>query len=283
MPDEYLEKIPELRKEADTPQDAGLMNWTALTAIPVAKNTREFLILIAVAFVVVGGAELLIRLSQIPSYIVPLPSAVFSALVSSMPLMLPHIGTTLQELLIGYFIGSLIGIVLAGVITQFPFIEKVITPYVIVLVTTPMLALVPLLVLRLGFGLEPRIVAVALAVGPMVMINSATGFRRTDLGKIALARSYGASTLQIFRTIRFPIALPMIIVGLMVGGIFGLLTAIGAEMLGGQSGLGTRLVYYSSLARMENFFATILIIAFIGILMYVIFFFIGKRWASWEA
>jgi NitT/TauT family transport system permease protein len=117
----------------------------------------------------------------------------------------------------------------------------------------------------------------------MVMINSATGFRRTDLGKIALARSYGASTLQIFRTIRFPIALPMIFVGLMVGGIFGLLTAIGAEMLGGQTGLGTRLVYYSSLARMENFFATILIIAFIGILMYVIFFLIGKRWASWES
>jgi NitT/TauT family transport system permease protein len=283
MPDEYLEKIPELRKEADKPQDAGVINWTALTTIPVAKNTREFLIILAVAIMVVGGAELLIRVSQTPSYIVPLPSAVFSALVSGMPLMLPHIATTLQELLIGYVIGSLIGILLAGVITQFPFIEKVITPYVIVLVTTPMLALVPLLVLRLGFGLEPRIVAVALAVGPMVMINSATGFRRTDLGKIALARSYGASTLQIFRTIRFPIALPMIIVGLMVGGIFGLLTAIGAEMLGGQSGLGTRLVYYSSLARMENFFATILIIAFIGIVMYVIFFFIGKRWASWEA
>ena len=178
MPDEYLEKIPQLGKEASTPKDAGVINWTALTTIPVARNTREFLILVGVAILVVGGAELLIRWSQIPSYIVPLPSAVFSTLVSSLPLMLPHIGTTLQELLIGYVIGSLIGIVLAGVITQFPFVEKVITPYVILLVTTPMLALVPLLVLRLGFGLEPRIVAVALAVGPMVMINSATGFRR---------------------------------------------------------------------------------------------------------
>lgn len=283
MADPYIEEIPTLRKEGNASRDGGMMNWTALTSVPVAKNFGEAVIIFGFAIFVVAALETVIRLSDIPSYIIPLPSAVFAALFTTLPQMLPHIATTLQELLIGYAIGSIIGIILAGVITQFPFAEKIVTPYVILLVTTPMLALVPLLVLRLGFGLEPQIVAVALAVGPMVMINSATGFRRTDLGKIALARSYGASTLQIFRTIRFPIALPMIIVGLMVGGIFGLLTAIGAEMLGGQLGLGTRLVYYSSLARMENFFATILIIAFIGILMYVIFFFIGRRWASWEA
>jgi NitT/TauT family transport system permease protein len=283
MAGDYLEEIPDLRKDAERTHDGGVINWTALTHVPVARNLREFLIILGVAVLVIGGAEVLIRAFEVPNYILPTPSAVFGALVNGLPILLPHIGTTLQELFVGYAIGSLVGIVLAAIITQFPFVEKVITPYVILLVTTPMIALVPLLVLRLGFGLEPRIVAVSLAVGPMVMINSATGFRRTDLAKIALARSYGATTLQIFRTIRFPIALPMIIVGLMVGGIFGLLTAVGAEMLGGTSGLGTRLVYYSSLARMESFFATILIIALIGILMYVIFFFIGRRWASWEA
>ncbi len=74
----------------------------------------------------------------------------------------------------------------------------------------------------------------------------------------------------------------MIIVGLMVGGIFGLLTAIGAEMVGGGSGLGNRLVYYSSLARMSNFFAVIILIAAIGIGLYVAFYLIGKKWANWE-
>ncbi len=85
-----------------------------------------------------------------------------------------------------------------------------------------MIALVPLLMLRLRVRqLTPRIIAVALAVGPMVMINSATGFRRTDLAKIALARSYGATTFQIFTKVRFPLALPMIIVGLDGRRIFG--------------------------------------------------------------
>ena len=151
-------------------------------------------------------------------------------------------------------------------ITQFPFAEKIITPYILLLVTTPMLALVPLLILRFGFGYTPRIIAVALAAGPMVMINAATGFRRVDRGKIALARSYGATTLQIFWKIRAPMALPMILVGLMVGAIFGLLTAVGAEMVGGGFGLGNRLTSYSSMIQMPQFFAVIVILSTLGIL-----------------
>ena len=161
----------------------------------------------------------------------------------------------MQEFLIGFAIGSTIGLLLAAVITQKPFVEKVITPYIIVMVTTPMIALVPFLRLKLGFGLSPIMFAVALASGPMVLINAATGFRRTDLAKIALARSYGASTFQIFRKIRFPLALPMIIVGFMVGSIFGLLTAVGGEMVAAseKGGLGQRLVFFSSLVQMDEF------------------------------
>jgi NitT/TauT family transport system substrate-binding protein len=192
----------------------------------------------------------------------------------------PHVVVTLKELILGFAIGATVGLVLAAIITQFPFVEKIVTPYILLLVTTPMVALVPLLILRFGFGSEPRIIAVALAVGPMVMINSATGFRRVDLAKIALARSFGASTFQVYWKIRIPMALPMVIVGLMVGSIFGLLTAVGAELVGGKDGLGNRLSYYSSLIQMPQFFACIVILALIGVLLYVTFFLIGKKSAS---
>ena len=96
-------------------------------------------------------------------------------------------------------------------ITQFPFVKKVITPYILLPVTTPMLARVPLLIINFGFGHAPRIIAVALA----------TGFRRVDAMKIA-AKSYGATTVQIFAKIRVPMAMPMVIVGLMIGAIWGL-------------------------------------------------------------
>ncbi len=115
------------------------------------------------------------------------------------------------------------------------------------------------------------------------MSNAATGFRRVDLAKIALARSFGASTFQIFVKIRVPMALPKIIVGLMIGAIFGLLTAVGAEMVGGGFGLGNRLTSYGSMIQMPQFFAVVLILSTLGILIYVFFYLVGKKYANWEA
>jgi NitT/TauT family transport system permease protein len=276
--------IPEFnRPKAGGSSEVGVTNMSALTSGPGIQSMREVIAIILVAVVVIGGTELLLNLFQVPQYVMPTPSLIGQALVTDFPLILPHLGHTLVELVSGFTIGACVGLILAAVITQFPFAEKIITPYILLLVTTPMLALVPLLILRFGFGYTPRIIAVALAAGPMVMINAATGFRRVDRGKIALARSYGASTLQIFWKIRAPMALPMILVGLMVGSIFGLLTAVGAEMVGGGFGLGNRLTSYSSMIQMPQFFAVVLILSILGILIYVLFYLIGKKWASWEA
>ena len=275
--------IPEFSKAKPGSGDVGVANMSALAAGPGIRSAREVFAIVAIAVVVIGSAEIALRAFHVPQYIMPPPSLIAEALVTEFPIILPQLGHTLVELVSGFGIGALIGLILAAVITQFPFVEKIITPYILLLVTTPMLALVPLLILRFGFGYTPRIIAVALAAGPMVMINAATGFRRVDRGKLALARSYGASTLQIFWKIRAPMALPMILVGLMVGSIFGLLTAVGAEMVGGGFGLGNRLTSYSSMIQMPQFFAVVLILSILGILIYVLFFFIGKKWASWEA
>ena len=261
----------------------GLNNMSAFAAGSGSRTRAEILAIIITAIIVIGSIEGALVWFEVKEYILPRPSAVAVALVKEMPLLLPHLGHTLIQLFGGFAIGASIGLVLAAVITQFPFAEKIIAPYILILVTTPMLALVPLLILRFGFGYEPRIIAVALACGPMVMINAATGFRRVDSAKIALARSYGASTLQIFWTIRAPMALPMILVGLMIGAIFGLLTTVGAEMVGGGFGLGNRLTTYSSMINMPEFFAVIAILSTMGILIYVFFFLVGKKWASWEA
>jgi NitT/TauT family transport system permease protein len=275
------DQIPSFgKKEAGEP--VGLASASAF-GLGGSRTRLEMLVICLVAVVIIGGAELLLRVFDVPQYILPRPSQIAMALVTEWRFIWPHLLTTLAELLIGFAIGASIGFVMAAVITQFPFVEKIVTPYILLLVTTPMLALVPLLILRFGFGMEPRVIAVALASGPMVMINSATGFRRVDLAKIALARSFGASTLQIFTKIRIPMAMPMIIVGLMVGSIFGLLTTVGAEMVGGAEGLGNRLTYYSSMIRMPQFFAVIAILAAIGICIYVFFYWFGKKWASWEA
>jgi NitT/TauT family transport system permease protein len=284
VPQELRDEIPSFEKQAH--EEQGPINWSALTSVPAARSFAEVAALlglfVAIFFIVQG----IVVWTHTPTYVFPKPTDVVRTFFQDLTSTEIHsLKVTAMEFLTGLAIGSTIGLVLAALLTLKPFAEKVIAPYVLIMVTTPMLALVPFLRLKMGFGLWPLIIAVALAAGPMVMINSATGFRRTDLAKIALARSYGASTFQIFTKIRFPLALPMIIVGFMVGSIFGLLTAVGGEMVAAseQGGLGKDLVYYSSLARMPEFGATILIIAILGILIYVVFYFIGKRWASWEA
>jgi NitT/TauT family transport system permease protein len=275
--------IPEFNKPGAAPEVGLAGGMSALAAGPGIRSLREVVAIVLVAVVIIGGTQVLLTVFNVPPYIMPKPSEIGWALVADFHLIAPHLGYTLVELLSGFAIGSVVGLILAAVITQFPFVEKIVTPYILLLVTTPMLALVPLLILRFGFGYTPRIIAVALAAGPMVMINAATGFRRVDSGKIALARSYGASTIQIFWKVRAPMALPMIFVGLMVGSIFGLLTAVGAEMVGGGFGLGNRLTSYSSMIQMPQFFAVVLILSILGILIYVLFFLLGKRFASWEA
>jgi NitT/TauT family transport system permease protein len=285
MADTHLkDEIPEFDKHVEAiDQGVSVTNWSALTSSSGKRTTLEILAIVLVAVVIIGGAEVLITVFGVEQYVLPKPSEIATALVTDFGLIWPHLLDTLFELFSGYAIGAAIGIVLAAVITQFPFAEKIIAPYILLLITTPMLALVPLLMYNMGFGYGPRITVVALASGPMVMINAATGFRRVDLAKIALARSFGATTLQIFLKIRVPMALPMIIVGLMIGAIFGLLTAVGAEMVGGGFGLGNRLQVFAANIQMPHFFAVILILAVIGIVIYVTFFLLGKKWASWQA
>ena len=278
---ELEEKVPEFETHAE-PASHGALDISATVSAVSIHGWKQVVGILAVAVVVIGGWEALTRALHVPEFVFPAPSAIIVALIENMPTVYPHFFITLGELLSGYAIGGIIGLLLAAVLTQVPYFEKIITPYILLLVTTPTIALVPLLMLRMGFNLWPRIIAVALAVGPMVMINSVTGFRRTDLAKIALAKSYGATTFQIFRKIRFPLALPMINVGLLVGGIFGLITAVGSDMVGGKMGLGNKISYYSSLARMASFFAVILLVSLIGISIWIVMAAVGKKWASWQ-
>jgi NitT/TauT family transport system permease protein len=286
VPRELRDDLPAFDEAQPARRDHGPIDWTALTTIQTAKTALEMGTIVALAVAVFFGLEALLWVTNTPTYVFPKPTEVVRTFASDFGgVYTAHFWVTMEEFLSGLAIGSTIGLVLAVVITQRPFVEKVVAPYIIIMITTPMVALVPFLRLKLGFGLSPIILAVALASGPMVLINAATGFRRTDLAKIALARSYGASTLQIFLKIRFPLALPMIIIGYMVGSIFGLLTAVSGEMVAAseRGGLGHLLLYFASLARTPEFGAVLLIIAALGVAIYVVFYYIGKRWTSWEA
>ena len=184
--------IPQFRKAGAA--EVGL-SGSALTAGVGARTGKEVAIIVLVAVMVIGGLEALLRWFEVPDYILPTPSLIAAALVKEFPLIAPHLGYTLIELIGGFSIGATIGLILAAVITQFPFAEKIITPYILVLVTTPMLALVPLLILRFGFGYEPRIIAVALASGPMVFSRNRSAGAAVSAATLPARRAQGSPSV----------------------------------------------------------------------------------------
>jgi NitT/TauT family transport system permease protein len=280
---DLVEKIPDFNSNNGV-NDKGPIDMSAVATLKRAKGLREILSVLALAVVVVSLLELVLIWTKTPTYVFPHPTAVIHSLFTDFgTLYWTPLLQTVETFIIGLSIGATIGLALAILVTLKPGLDIYISPYIIILVTTPMVALIPFLMLKFGFGMAPRIIAIALATGPMVMINSATGFRRTNAELLALGKSYGATEFQLFRKIRFPFALPMIIVGFMVGSIFGLLTAVGSEMVGGGSGLGNRLIYFSSLVRMSNFGAVLVIVATFGVGIYSFFTFINRKWASWDA
>ncbi len=142
MASELRETIPTFNQaDAEGESEVGLTNWSALTSQGFARSWGEAGLIALVAVVLIVGAELAVRVFNIQSYIFPPPSAIFTTLVTRFPdLFWPHMQITLIELLSGFAIGASIGLFLAALITQVPLVEKIITPYILLLVTTPMIA-----------------------------------------------------------------------------------------------------------------------------------------------
>ena len=148
MASELRETIPTFNQGDEGGEEVGLTNWSALSSQSFAKSWGEAGLIVLVAVALFAGLELAVRVFNIQSYIFPPPSEIVVQLVTRFPdLFWPHMQITLIELLSGFAIGASIGLFLAALITQVPLVEKIITPYILLLVTTPMIALVPLLIL----------------------------------------------------------------------------------------------------------------------------------------
>jgi NitT/TauT family transport system permease protein len=234
-------------------------------------------------FFVVGALEAFLVLTKVPTYIFPQPSLILQGFVEELErTILPHLWITLKEVLIGYVIGATIGILLGALVDQSKLVEAVVTPYILILVTTPMVSLVPLLMLKFGFGIVTKIIAVSLASGPVIMMNTVGGLRRTSQVRLELMKTLHASTWQTFVKVKFPSALPSISTGLIVGAIFSIITAVGAEFVGGATGLGNRILYFSQLIQTPKIYACIFTLSIMGISLYLIIYGITTKLTSWR-
>jgi len=239
-----------------------------LGAIKKNRNT-DILAPIVLFAILYGLAELFIYAFSIPRWIIPTPTRIFATFFMDFgSIIMPQMITTLSAILIGYVIAVPLGIIVAAFLTQFKILDMAFSPYVIMLVTTPLIALVPLLMIWLGFGINVKIIAVIIQTFPIVMMNSATGFGNVDELKLEFMKALGATRRKTFMKVILPNSLPHVFTGLKLGCIFATITAISAEFVGGNSGLGWKISVSTSYIQTDVAFACILTVALISILFY---------------
>jgi NitT/TauT family transport system permease protein len=215
--------------------------------------------------------ELVVRLNNIPPYVLPAPYAVFKTLVEDWPVLSRSLSTTLLTTLEGFIAAGFGGVALALLFNQSKWLEYSLFPYAVILQVTPVIAIAPLLLIYLPQ--QTAVVACAWIVGFFpVLSNTTLGLNSVDRNLAGLFRLYGASRLQTLRYLKLPSALPFILGGLRIAGGLSLIGAVVAEIAAGsagaESGLAYRIMesgYRLNIARM---FAALLLLSAAGIVIY---------------
>jgi ABC-type nitrate/sulfonate/bicarbonate transport system permease component len=170
---------------------------------------------------------------------------------------LPDLRTTLTELAAAFALSCTSGITLGYLISRSPYLIRVFEPLLSGLYSVPVILFLPLYVLFFGLGLASKIaLGTTISFFPIVL-NTIAGFRTVDRIFITAARSMGASSVQMFRHVMLPAALPVILTGLRIGFTVALLAILGSETIASLGGLGHRIVYLAEAMETAKMFAYI--------------------------
>ena len=246
------------------------------------KPSRSALVAWGIVLIFLLAWEGGVHLTQTPPYLLPAPSLVFKTLIAHPALYIRAAGITRGEALGGLLLGVLAGTLIASLLTLLPGLEDGVMTLAILIKSTPMVAIAPLLTLWLGFGVLPKIIITALLTFFPVLINVLNGLQRTDPAMLDLFRSWHASRGETFFHLRVPYALPYLFSALKISAPLSLIGAVVAEWTGASGGLGrTMWLAYSNL-NLPFMFAAILLLAAGGMVMYRLLDTLEKRIVFWQ-
>lgn len=245
-----------------------LPDWTITLVIGVAALTI---------------AEVVARNEWVSDLIWPAPSDVWSALVAGIEsgVFVRHAMSTLSATMIGFACAAVVAVSLAALLSSIPRLESVLMPFIVAFQTLPKVAVAPLIVLWLGFGQFGKTLITLVVCFFPILINSLQGLRVRDVDQYNLFKSLGATRRQLFWRMRLPNATPYIFAGFHIGVIFALIGAVVAEFVGSRSGLGYIMLQQKSQFNTPGFYAVLLILMTIGLVLHWVMAQLEKRAAFW--
>ena len=204
-------------------------------------------------------------LFKIPAYLLPGPGAVFSRLVTDSVLLWSHSEITLIEILLGFGLTMVTAIPLGLLIALSALAKQVVYPPIMLMQLVPKIAVAPLFLVWLGFGIESKVLLTVLMTFFPLLLASISGFQILDDRLLYLTKSMGATRWQTFRYLRFPAALPVIFSGIKTSATIAATAAIVAEFVGANRGLGYVLLRGTSTMDIELVFAVLVVLTIVGI------------------
>ena len=215
--------------------------------------------------------ELVVRLNNLPPYVLPGPILVFKTLISDWGVLSRSLLVTLLTTFEGFVAAAVGGIALALLFNQSKFLEYSLFPYAVILQVTPVIAIAPLLLIYLPQQTAVVVCAWIVAFFP-VLSNTTLGLASVDRNLAGLFQLYGASRMQTLRYLKLPAALPHILGGLRIAGGLSLIGAVVAELAAGTAGAGSGLAYRINESgyrlNIPRMFAALLLLSLAGIVIY---------------
>lgn len=221
-------------------------------------------------------------LGWLPQFIIPTPSEIFKALIQEWQTLIYNSAITLYQAMAGLLIGILLAFALAIGMDRIPWIRRAFYPYLIVSQTIPTVAIAPILVLWLGYGMTPKIVLVILTTLFPIVINVLEGFASVDKDAENLLQLMGADYQQILRHVKLQASLSYFFSGLKISVSYAFVGSVIAEWLGGFEGLGVYMIRAKNAFSYDNMFAAIVVISAVSLFLLGIVALI-ERWVTpWQ-
>jgi NitT/TauT family transport system permease protein len=211
-----------------------------------------------------------VRIFSIPDYLLPAPQDVLRRIVKEWPLLLHNGVYTLQSVLVGFFTSVFIAVPLAFGIVLSRRIERVVMPFLVMSQTIPKVAIAPILVVWLGFGILPKIAIVFLICFFPIVVSTVVGLKNVENDMIDLVRSMGAGTTKIMLRVRGPSALPQMFAGFKIAICLSVVGAIVGEFVGSDTGLGFLLLTSTGALDGTLVWAALFILIAMGMVLFAI-------------
>jgi ABC-type nitrate/sulfonate/bicarbonate transport system permease component len=218
---------------------------------------------------------------SIEPFLVPAPSDVAESLWNDRELLADDAWVTIQEVLAGFALALVVGFAFAVALHRSDLLRRAFYPLLMASQTIPVIAIAPILVVWLGFGIGPKLVVIALVCFFPITVNTLDGLRSVDPELGRMMRTLDATRGRILWAVEVPSALPFLFSGAKIAAVISVIGAVFGEWVGADSGLGHLILVAQGQVQTARVFAAVVVLSAIALALFGLVSLVERRVAWW--